>query len=327
MMSKAQKVLVARARHLCGSRRAWRDLSPILVLVALLSTIGSLAPGFISLQSLSILAHESSVILLLAVGQTAVVLMGGIDLSVGALASLTSVVIALLAPGEGALAVIAALFLASLIGLVQGLAHARGQLPSFVVTLAGLGLWSGIALTIAPATVPISDGYGTIGWLEQDSFGVSNAFLFGLAVLCLIQVGLSRMPFGRYLYAIGMSERVALMSGIRVWRVKTTAFVLSGTCSGLAGMVIAARTSSGNPTIADSLLLPSIAAVVVGGTAITGGYGGLGRTLVGVLMVAIMRVGLALTGLDPAYEPIVYGALVVFAAALTVNRDAGISVK
>jgi len=295
-------------------------LAPVAVLVALVLAISAFSPSFLSAYSLRVLAAESSVILLLAIGQTIVVILGGIDLSMAALASLTSVIVALLLPELGAGAVLGALCIAALIGALQGLVHARAKIPSFIVTLAGLGLWSGIALAIANTTVPVAGRYEVIGWLDAHAWGVPNAFVLGLAMLGLFQAALARLRFGRHVYAIGMAERVALLSGIRVWRVKTLAFAASGLCSGLAGVVMVARTSSGNPTIADSLLLPSIAAVLIGGTAITGGHGSLARTLIGVCIVAVMRVGVAVAGIAPAYEPIAYGALVVIAVAITVDR-------
>jgi len=292
------------------------------VLVLLVLAIASIVPSFLSIYSLGVLVGESSVILLLAMAQTPVMLLGSIDVSTAALASLTSVLVATFLPGLGAAAVVGALCLATALGGLQGLVHARAQLPSFIVTLAGLGLWSGIALTIAHATVRIGEGYPVIGWLEARTLGIPPSFLCGLAVLGLLQLVLSRSPLGRRLYAIGMGEPAALLSGVSVWRVRVFAFASSGLCSGLAGVVMAARTSSGNPTIADSLLLPSIAAVVAGGTAITGGHGGLGRTLVGALVVTVIRIGVGVTGIAPAYEPIAFGALVVIAAAATVDRAA-----
>jgi ribose transport system permease protein len=310
----------ARTRRLGALRGLAGHIAPVAVLAALVAAIGTVVPSFLSTYSLGVLAGESSVILLLAIGQTPVIILGSIDLSMAALASFTSVLMALLLPRFGVAGLVGVLCLATLIGGLQGLVHARAQIPSFVVTLAGLGLWSGIALAIAHTTVPLSAGYEVVGWLEGRSFGAPHAFLFSLAALCLLQVALIRLPLGRYLYAIGMGEPAALLSGIRVWRVKLLAFATSGLFAGLAGMAMVARTSSGNPTIADSLLLPSIAAVVVGGTAITGGYGGLVRTLVGVLTVTVMRVGIAVTGIDPAYEPIAYGMMVVVAVAITVDR-------
>lgn len=298
-----------------------RQCAPLAVLLALLGAVGTIEPSFLSLGSLGVLAGESSVILLLATGQTVVILLGGIDLSMAALAALASVLIAFALPSLGAGGVAGVLALTTLIGAAQGFIHARAQLPSVVVTLAGLGMWSGIALAIAHTTVPVLEGYSAVGWLEDSSFGIPRSLVVAAAALAVLTASLRWFPLGRAVYAIGLNPRAALLSGIRVGRVKILAFALAGLFSGLAGMAMVARTSSGNPTIADSLLLPSIAAVLIGGTAMTGGVGGLGRTLIGALIVTVLRVGIAAIGLDPAYEPILYGGLMMMAVMLTTDRS------
>jgi len=301
--------------------RAARRLAPLAVLIALLGAVGAIEPSILSLYALNVLADESSVILILATGQTIVILMGCIDLSMAAVASLASVLIALALPVMGPGGLVGVLALTTIIGGVQGLIHARAQIPSFIVTLAGLGVWSGLALIIAQTTIPVAAGYSAVGWFERNSIGVPNSFSIALAGLVVLAGALHRLPLGRYIYAIGMAERVALLSGIRVARVKILGFALTGLFAGLAGMAMVARNSSGSPTIADSLLLPSIAAVVIGGTSITGGVGGLGRTLIGALTITVLRVGFTTIGFDPAYEPIAYGVLGIGAMALTVDRS------
>jgi len=294
-----------------------RPYVPLAVLLALLSSVGAIQHTFVSPYNLSVLADESSVILLLATAQTVVILLGGIDLSMAALTALASVLIALTLPSMKVGSVISVLALTTLLGAFQGYIHARAQLPSVVVTLAGLGIWSSLALTIAHTTIPVSAGFSAIGWLKGSSFGVPHSFAFAAAALAVLAGSLRWLPLGRYVYAIGLNPRAALLSGIRVGRVKTLAFALTGLFSGLAGMAMVARTGSGNPTIADSLLLPSIAAVLIGGTKMSGGVGGLGCTVIGALSITILRVGIAATGLDPAYEPIAYGVLIVTAALAT----------
>lgn len=294
---------------------------PLAVLLALLGAVGVAEPSFLSLNNLSVLAGESSVILLLATAQTIVILLGGIDLSMAALTALASVLIALALPSMGFGGVLGVLALTTLLGAFQGTIHARAQLPSVVVTLAGFGIWSGIALAIAHTTIPVSAGYSAVGWLDDSSFAVPHSFALAATALLVLAASLRWLPLGRAIYAIGLNARAAQLSGIRVGRVTILAFALTGLFSGLAGMAMVARTYSGNPTIADSLLLPSIAAVLIGGNAMTGGVGGLGRTLIGVLTVTVLRVGIAATGFDPAYEPIVYGVLVVVAVALTTDRS------
>lgn len=294
---------------------------PAAVLLALLAGAALVEPTFLSLDNLAMMAGESSVLLLLASGQTLVILLGGIDLSMAALAALASVLLALALPGMGASGVPAVLALTTAIGLSQGVVHVHGQLPSLVVTLAGGAICAGVALGVGHTTIPVTDGYAAVGWLEGSSFGLPHSFAFAAAALIALAACLRWLAFGRRVYAAGLNPRAALMSGVRVGRVKIIAFALSGLFSGLAGMTLVARTYSGTPTIADSLLLPSIAAVLIGGNAITGGVGGMGRTLVGVLTITVLRVGTAAVGIDPAYEPIVYGVLIVSAVALTIDRS------
>lgn len=303
------------------------QFAPLAVLAALLAAFGMMEPSFLSGYSLGVLAGESSVILVLAIGQTLVILLGGIDLSVAALASLVSVLLALVLPGVGAVGLAGVLLLATLLGALQGYVHARAQIPSFIVTLAGMGLFSGAALMIGQTTIILQSGNETVSWLSGRIYGVPRAFIFATVVLLVLMAALRWLPFGRRIYAIGLGERAALLSGIKVARTKIAVFAISGLCAGLAGMMLVARTQSGNPTIADNLLLPSIAAVVIGGTAITGGVGGLIRTLIGALTVGILRIGTAVVGLDPAYEPIAYGILVAGAVALTIDRSRATIVK
>jgi len=300
---------------------AAQRFGPFAVLIGLLGAVAAIEPSFLSPYALSALADESSVILILAAAQTVVILMGGIDLSMAAIASLSSVLIALVLPGMGSGGIVGVLLLTTSIGAVQGVIHARAQIPSFIVTLAGLGVWSGLALTIAQTTIPVGAGYSAVDWFAGSSMAIPNSFNAALAALIVLAVALRLLPFGRHVYAIGMAERAALLSGIRVGRTKVLGFALTGLFSGLAGLAMVARNSSGSPTIADSLLLPSIAAVVIGGTAITGGVGGLGRTLIGALMITVLRVGFATVGLNPAYEPIAYGVVVMTAVALTIDRS------
>lgn len=302
-------------------------LGPIAVLLALVVAVGALSPSFLSAYSLGVLAAEASVILLLATGQTLVVLLGRIDLSTAAVASLVSVIVALALPKLGVAALPAAVLIAAAIGALHGIVHVQAGVPSFIVTLAGLGLWSGVALALAQTTVPVAPGDPLLDWLEAQPMGVPGAFALALVALALFHLVLARLRFGRDLRAIGFAERVARLSGVPVERVVVLAFAASGLCAGLAGVTMVARTGSGNPTIADALLLPTIAAVLIGGTAITGGHGSLLRTLLGVCIVVVLRVGVAVAGLAPAYEPIAYGVLVVVAVAATIDRQSIGSVR
>jgi ribose transport system permease protein len=302
-------------------RAAVVRVAPAAVLLALVLAVGAFEPSFLSRYSLVVLMGESSPILLLAIAQTTVIMLGGIDLSVAAIASLASVLLALVLPTLGVWGLLAVLLLATVIGSAQGYIHVMAQIPSFVVTLAGMGLWSGIALAIAHTSIPVDEGYAVVGWMEGSLLGVPVAFIFGAGAALLVWAALRWSPMGRYVKAIGLGETAALLSGVPVGWVKVIAFGLSGLFAGLTGMALVARTYSGSPSAATNFLLPSIAAVVIGGTAITGGFGSLVRTVIGVLIVTVLRVGIAVIGVDPGYEPLCYGLVVVCAVALTLDRS------
>jgi ribose transport system permease protein len=295
---------------------------PTAVLVLLVLLVASQRPSFLGATSLRTLLEGAAPLLLLALGQTFVILTGGIDLSQAVLASFGTVLLALWLPiggPAGALAVLVALTLA---GTLNGLVCAYAQIPSFVVTLGTMGLWAGVALAVSgSSTISITKGYDTIFWLRDLRVaGLPVSAVLAIGAVVLAAVLMKVLSRGRSLHAMGLAERAAQMSGTRTFRMRVLAFSLSGLCAGLAAMVLAASQFSGAPALADSLQLPSIAAVVVGGTLITGGIGGPLRTLVGALLVVVLRVGMSVAGVPPSYEQIVYGTVIVAAVALTLDR-------
>ncbi|HTF53791.1 MAG TPA: ABC transporter permease [Pseudonocardia sp.] len=295
---------------------------PTAVLVLLVLLVASQRPSFLGPISLRTLLEGAAPLLLLALGQTFVILTGGIDLSQAVLASFGTVLLALWLPiggPAGALAVLVALTLA---GTLNGLVCAYAQIPSFVVTLGTMGLWAGVALAVSgSSTISITKGYDTIFWLRDLRVaGLPVSALLAIGAVVLAAVLMKVLSRGRSLHAMGLAERAVQMSGTRTFRMRVLAFSLSGLCAGLAAMVLAASQFSGAPALADSLQLPSIAAVVVGGTLITGGIGGPLRTLVGALLVVVLRVGMSVAGVPPSYEQIVYGTVIVAAVALTLDR-------
>jgi ribose transport system permease protein len=296
---------------------------PLAVLVVLVLVVTAKEPTFLGIRSIRTLLDGAAPILLLALGQTLVILTGGIDLSVAALTSLGTVLLAKWLPGMGAGAVIAMLAAMAFAGLLNGVACAYLQVPSFIVTLGAMGLWSGVALTVSGASnISITEGYDAIGWIRDLRLAqLPASFVLAALITVLAAAAIRAFSRGRLLHAMGLAERATMMSGIRTPRVRVTAFALSGLCAGLAAVLLASTQYSGSPTLADALLLPTIAAVVVGGSAITGGVGGPLRTLVGALIIAVLRVGLSIIGVDPSYEQIFYGAIVVAAVALTLDRS------
>ena len=301
---------------------------PVIALAALLAALSIAEPDFLTQRSLTAAARTSAPLIVLAAGATLVVLCGGIDLSVAAMASLSTVFLALWLPDLGALTVPVVILVAAALGAVQGIAHVVLRIPSFIVTLGGMSIFSAVALVVSDAgPVRVVDRDAT-AWLTTYVGGyVPMAFAVALIVVAGIALVLKLTPLQSWITATGYSESAARLAGTPVDLVKVGAFCVSGACAGLAAVMLVSRNFSGSPNMADNLLLPAVAAIVVGGTAITGGHGSLWRTLAGALVVTLLRVGLPIVGVPSAYEQILYGAIIVVAVALTLDRSKVLIIK
>ena len=300
--------------------RQWLPLATLIILVLL---VGIIQPGFLEPATLLQLASDTAVLFILATGVTFVIMLGGIDLSIQSMASLASVIVALTIARLGYGSFVLAVAIGALAGLFSGLAHVRLKIPSFIATLAMGGVLVSTALVISKErSITLEDaarGYQT--WITGTALGVPNVVVIGLIVLAIAHVLQSRTRFGRYSAAIGAGEPAAYASGVKVNRQKVIAFVLSAGFAALAGVILAGRLASGSPTLAAELLLPSIAAVVVGGTAITGGVGSIWRTLVGALIISVVRIGMTFLGVNIFAQNIVFGAVLIAAVAITIDRS------
>jgi ribose transport system permease protein len=299
-----------------------RDLAPAILIVVLVAIINVVAPGFASADTLLVVMADTAVLFILAAAVTFVIMLGGIDLSIQAVASLASVIVAQLLPVIGLAALPAALLAGLAAGLVSGLVHVRLKVPSFVATLATGGCVAGLALLAAGgrAITILEAGRAQTAWINGTVLGIPSV-IFIAAAVGLVGIFVQRnTAFGRYSMAIGAGEPAARAAGIRVDRTKIAAFAICGVLAALAGVVLAARLSSGSPNLANQLLLPAIAAVIVGGTAITGGVGHVGRTLVGALFVSIVRIGMTFLGVNIFAQQIVFGAMLILAVAVTIDR-------
>ena len=305
-----------------GSDRL-RQWLPLITLVVLVVLVGALQPVFLQPATLLELAGDTAVLFILATGVTFVIMLGGIDLSLQSMASLASVVVALTLSSLGYGAFLLAFGLGAVAGLLSGLAHTRLKIPSFIATLAMGGVLFSTALVSSgerSITLEVSER-GYLQWITGSAFGIPNVVLIGLVVLVVAHVVQAHTRFGRYSAAIGAGEPAAYASGVKVNRQKVIAFVLSGAFAALAGVILAGRLASGAPTLAAEMLLPSIAAVVVGGTAITGGVGSIWRTLVGALIISVVRIGMTFMSIDIFAQQIVFGFLIIAAAAATIDRS------
>ena len=297
----------------------------IFILLALL--VGLYDNSFFRMPSLMSLLEQSVPLVLLAMAQGIVVLVGRITLANATLASLAGIALAQILGSLGGIAVPVVLLVTALLGVIMGVVHVITQTPSFIVSLGFMGVFAGLALWLSGAdSVLVTDGFENIEWLSLRLYGVPISFVVVLLVTAVLMLAMKFLPFGRRVQAIGHNERAAAFSGIRTTRIVVGVFALSGLLSGLAAVMQVSQLQSAGATTSDSLLLPSIAAVLVGGCSIAGGVGGIGRMLLGAMVIALLRVGLDLVGIDSAYQPIFYGVIVILAIAATVDRKRGSTV-
>jgi len=222
-----------------------------------------------------------------------------------------------------------ALAMGLLAGVVSGIFHVWLKIPSFIVTLATSGLLVSAALLLShERAISIEEsGRAYLTWVNGRVFGLPNVIWIAAIVAALGVWCQKYTPFGRYSIAIGAGEPATWASGVKVNRYKVLAFAISGALAALAGILMAGRQGSGSPNLADQLLLPAIASVIVGGTAITGGAGGIGRTAVGALIITIVRVGMTFIGVNIFAQQIVFGLVLILAVALTIDRSKIVIVK
>ncbi len=299
-----------------------KNLAPPGILIAIILFVGMMQPGFLNPSTLLTIGSETATMLILAMGVTFVIKLGGIDLSIHAVASFASVIVALTLQQLGFGAFLLAVVVGCMIGTISGFLHVRLKIPSFVTTLAIGGVAAAAALLLSARSLTIAgaqrDAY--LSWISGSALGIPNEIVVAGLVL-LIGIFLERYTdFGRYSTAIGAGEPAAWASGIDVDLHKILAFALSGGFAAFAGVVLAGRLASGSPTLANEFLLPAIAAVVVGGTALTGGVGGVLRTAIGALTVSVVRIGMTFVGVDVFAQQIVFGAVLVLAVACTIDR-------
>ena len=299
-----------------------RKWLPLATLVALVVVVGVAQPSFLQPGALFDLAGDTAVLFILATGVTFVIMLGGIDLSIQSMASLASVIVALTVTRLGYGSFLLAVAVGAFAGFVSGIAHVRLKIPSFIATLAMGGVLFSAALVISKErSITLDDAGRTYqAWITGEALGAPNVILVGLVVLLVAHVLQAHTRFGRYSAAIGAGEPAAYASGVKVGQQKVIGFVLSSAFAALAGVVLAGRLASGSPTLASELLLPSIAAVVVGGTAITGGVGSIWRTLVGALIISVVRIGMTFLGVNIFAQNIVFGAVLIAAVAITIDR-------
>lgn len=283
-------------------------------------------PTFLTRQNLLNVANQIAVVAILAIGMTVVIITGGIDLSVGSLIALSAVLVSVLIRDRagglaaGAPGLLACSFAGVAVGAAAGYATgvivAGFRVPPFIATLAGMQVMSGLAFIIAKGG-SIYEVPESFTWLGRgaDLFGVPNAVVLMLALYVAAQVFMTRTVLGRSIYAVGGNATAARYSGLNVNRVLRFAYTLSGALAGLGGVVLVSQLKSGAPTYGTMIELDVIAAVVVGGTSLSGGEGRMFGTLIGAFIIAVIRNGMNLTNTEAYHQKVVLG-LVILGAVL-----------
>jgi fructose transport system permease protein len=316
----ASKATVGRRIH--GTLHRMPALSPLIVLIVACVVFGVSNGRFFNPANLSIVLQQAAVVGSLAVGQTLVILTAGIDLSVGAVMVLATLVMAKLAAENGLpgpLAFAVGFLVAVVAALVNGLLVTRIKLPPFIVTLGTLSIFTAITLIYAQGQTISLDPDTFLTWTGK-SFHIGRLSLtFGVVMMLLLYAGfayaLRQTAWGRHLYATGNDPEASRLAGIRTNRVLLSAYVVAGAVFGVAAWILIGRISGADPNAGINANLESITAVVIGGTSLFGGRGAVVGSLIGALIVQVFDNGLALAGVDSNYQVLAVGILVIAAVA------------
>ncbi|MGA2258501.1 MAG: ABC transporter permease [Thermoguttaceae bacterium] len=290
----------------------------ILALVIIVAGLGLAKPNSLASSNLINVARQISINGILAVGVTFVLLTGGVDLSLGSLVALTGVIAATFAhPGDYPLVVPLFMGIAAgtACGAINGAVITRGGVPPFIATLGMMTIARGLAQVISGGR-PVSNMNPDLVRIAGDFVGIPIPVIILAGVALAAWVILANTRTGRHIYAVGGNENAARASGINVRRVKMFAYTFCGGLSGLAGIVLAARITTGQPNAGIAYELDAIAAVVIGGTSLSGGVGSVGGTVLGALLMGVINNGLDLLNVSSYYQQIIKGMIIIGAVWL-----------
>jgi len=301
------------------SRAMKGTTGPIIGLLLLCLFLSVATDSFLSLRNFLNILDQITVLGIMAIGMTFVILIGGIDLSVGAVLALSMMVLGYLNVEAGmpmSVAIAGALAASAVAGFVSGLVITELKVPPFVATLAMMSIARGLANMITNGSQII----GFPPWFNMGAI-IRYAGVLTMTVAVMLVVFVAAFIFQRYrkggrlLYAIGGNPEVARLAGINVKRATALVYVMCAVLSGLAGILLAARLDAVQPSIGFAYELDAIAAVVIGGTSLSGGTGGVGGTIIGVLIIGVLRNGLNLLSVSPFLQAVIIGLVIVLAVA------------
>ena len=307
-----------------------------IALILVFIVFSAMSPQFLSTGNLVIISKHVAINALLAIGMTFVILTGGIDLSVGSIVGMTAMIAGglinegIILPQLGVIVyphtwmiIIISLIVGTLMGAINGIVITRFNVAPFIATLGMLYVARGIAgLRNNGYTFPNLIGrpeYGNTGFpiLGAGNFlGINYSIWLMIALTIIAYIVMSRLPFGRHVYAVGGNERAAELSGVRISRTKILVYSISGFCSALVGLIIASQLVAAHPATGESFELNAIAAVVLGGTSLAGGRGSMGGTLIGAFVIGVLGDGLVMMGVSSFWQKVIKGAVIVLAVII-----------
>jgi ribose transport system permease protein len=292
----------------------------LLLVVGLLFRLGN--ENFLSIYNLNTIVGFAAVLLMVALGQMCAILIGGIDLSVGGLISFISVVFTVLVKPVGYWVYPICLLIGLLFGFANGFLLTRVKIPSFIATLGTGGILSSLALLVSgtPVNVPAST-YSVLDVVNGSFLKVGNVLYIAFLIFVLFSIVLRLTTVGRKIFYVGSNIKMSWMSGIDVAQTRNIGFMLSGLGASIAGIMISSVRYGGDPVAGQVYVLKSIAAVVVGGTALTGGTGGPANTLFGTLLMSVLDNGMNVVGIDPYFQQSILGMMIIVSVVLTFERS------
>lgn len=311
--------MVEKAKAVWGKVRKIDNLGLYLVFVGIIIFFSIASPYFFTLRNFMDILRQSTFVLVAAMGMTMVILTAGIDLSVGSIiglsAGVTSVLLINGAPTF--VSIIGGLAVGAVCGLINGIIITRLGVTDFITTLAGLSIFRGILFMMTqgvPFQAFARPDFSAIG---RGNVGVVPVpIIIALILFIILNYILKRTIFGRYVLATGSNNEASRLAGIRVKNVKTIVYMISGLTAAVSGIMLASRLSSVPPDLGQGYEMSVIAAVVIGGTSLFGGAGSIAGTVIGSLMVAIIGNGLILLNVNPFYQYVINGILIIFAVAI-----------
>lgn len=305
-----------------------QKFAPAVLLPLLIAGFAIAQPAYLSAGNINAILLSAGILLIAAIGSTFVILMGSIDLSVGAVATLSGIIVSVVEPQLGLFSIFVGVAVGLAAGLLNGLIYVYLRIPSILVTLGTGTSIAGIVLYISDgSSIPIRDDAFLA--LTQGSLlpMIPNGAIIAAVVYALMVYVGERTPLGRMTLAIGSDEHTAALVGVRVNRIKVHAFALAGALSGLAGALLASRLGTGTPTMGDYMMLEAVTAVVVGGTSITGGAGAVRLTVLGVLLTTFLANGMNIVAVHPYLQTVIKGAVILLAVFFMSKRPSAEDVK